>query len=439
MGAVLLLLHVGAFSQINTYSPYSRFGLGQLAKTGLGQSSAMGLTGIALRTNEEINYLNPAGYSAIDTMSFIFDFGITGSSTTYISDEGQTKLNNFNIKHIAIGFPVTHWWKAAVGITPYSVVGYNILEHQEYPWVGGVDYYYSGNGGLNKFFIGSSFTVFKKLTLGVNMSTLFGFIENKQRAEFNNDTRNAVTSFDLRDDIGGIQFNLGAQYHQTVADKYFITLAAIFDNESKINISRTYLVTNQFPGTDAARSIQIDTISPYTGNDTTVMLSAPVSTNLELENDVRDGKIVYPQNFGLGIAFGIKNKLTITGDYYSRQWSNGKILGKSDSLTNSRSYRFGMQYVPDPAALKGYLNHVRYRLGGYYTNSYIRIRGEQINDYGITFGMGLPFKNTKTTFNLGVVLGQRGTLNNNLIKENYGIVNFSLVLHDFWFFKRKFD
>jgi len=99
----------------------------------------------------------------------------------------------------------------------------------------------------------------------------------------------------------------------------------------------------------------------------------------------------------------------------------------------------GIEVTPDPDALRGYFNRVHYRLGGYYSNSYLSIRGEQIKDYGITFGVGLPFKGTKTTFNLGMVLGQRGTLDNNLIKENYGIINLSFTLHDFWFFKRKFD
>ncbi len=430
---ILILLPMGAFSQINTYSPYSRFGIGQLSKPGLGQSSAMGTSGVALRSNEQINYVNPAAYTAIDTMSFIFDFGIAANSTTYHSNDADIKLNNFNIQHIAIGFPITRWWKAAAGITPYSTVGYKIFENKDLPDIGNVNYYYNGNGGLNKFFIGTSVSLFQRLSLGVNMSTLFGFIDNQQRAEFGNDLIAATPHFTLRDDISGIVFNLGAQYTQTIKDRYFVTLAAIFDNETKLHDTRTLLVQNNFPGSPTTIT---DTL--YTDTDTTAV-DRIINPAVDLINNETTGSVVYPRNLGLGLAFGIKDKLTVTGDYYTQQWSQSRILGKSDSLTNSSSLKFGAEYIPDATALRGYLNHVRYRLGGYYTNSYIRIRGEQINDYGITFGVGLPFKNSKTTFNLGVVLGQRGTLNNNLIKENYGIVNFSLVLTDFWFFKRKFD
>jgi len=85
------------------------------------------------------------------------------------------------------------------------------------------------------------------------------------------------------------------------------------------------------------------------------------------------------------------------------------------------------------------LNRVHYRVGGYYSNSYLRLQENQIQDYGITFGVGLPFRNTKTSFNLAFVFGQRGTLKNNLIKEKYGIVNLSMTFHDIWFLKSVID
>ncbi len=434
----LVFLSFSAFSQINTYSPYSRFGIGQLNKTGLGQNSAMGTAGIALRTNEQINYLNPAAYAAIDTNSFIFDFGVSGGTTKYKSDLYNTKLDNFNIQHLAIGFPITRWWKAAAGVTPFSSVGYNIFEEKTLYGSEQVDYFYKGTGGLTKFFIGTSVTLFQRLSLGMNMSTLFGYIQNQQQAQFIDRNASSVTQFNLRDDISGIVFDLGAQYTETLADKYFITLGAIYNNETKLKDTQAYTVMNDFPG---SLGTVTDSVSTTTGagNDTTILANITIDPNLSLINEVNKGSVIYPQNFGLGLAFGIKNKLTITGDYYSQRWSRSRILGRNDSLVNLTSYKFGAEYIPNETAMKGYLNHIRYRAGAYYANSYVRIRNEQLNDYGITFGVGLPFKNTKTTFNLGVVLGQRGTLNNNLIKENYGIVNFSLVLHDFWFFKRKFD
>jgi hypothetical protein len=98
-----------------------------------------------------------------------------------------------------------------------------------------------------------------------------------------------------------------------------------------------------------------------------------------------------------------------------------------------------VEYIPDSEAIRGYYNHIRYRLGGYYTNTYLRIGTDQVKDYGITFGVGLPLKGMRSTLNIGAVLGQRGNLSNNLIKETYGVFNLSLTLHDYWFLKRQFD
>jgi hypothetical protein len=78
-------------------------------------------------------------------------------------------------------------------------------------------------------------------------------------------------------------------------------------------------------------------------------------------------------------------------------------------------------------------------LGGHYQNSYLKIEDEQLKDYGISFGVGLPLRNRKSSFNLAIEAGRRGTLENSMIRENYMFLSFSVTLHDFWFMKRKFD
>ncbi|PLX06787.1 MAG: hypothetical protein C0596_13870 [Marinilabiliales bacterium] len=62
-----------------------------------------------------------------------------------------------------------------------------------------------------------------------------------------------------------------------------------------------------------------------------------------------------------------------------------------------------------------------------------------INDFGISFGLGLPMKRSRTSFNLSMELGQRGSLENNLIKENYAIIGISFNLAETWFVKRRID
>jgi hypothetical protein len=423
--AVILILIItlsNSFSQINTYSPYSRFGIGQITKSGFGNNFGMGTAGIALRTNNELNPLNPASYSAQDSISFIFDFGLDYSSTNYTSSTLKTRLNNSNIHHLAIGFPITKWLKASAGISPYSYMGYNISDERILANVGLVDYRFEGNGGLNKFYLGTSAEVTKKLSIGVNFSYLFGYLNNINRVEFPNSADYAVTQSESNTIVKGVVYNLGLQYTESFKDKYFITAGIIFDNEASLNANRTILTANYFPGNTVGL------------NDSTI-----ISPTFEIDSEESDGKIVFPRNYGAGIALGIKNKLTVTGEYSKQEWSKSLFLGKSDSLVDSNSYKFGIEYIPEYSTLRGYYKKVHYRLGAYYTDTYLNVLNNQINDYGITFGVGLPFRNTKTMFNLGFIAGQIGTTDNNLIKENYGIVNVSFTFNDFWFFKRKYD
>jgi len=57
-------------------TPFSRFNLGSLQTQGSFRSLGMGGVGIAQRDNSSIYFANPASYSGIDTVSFLFDFGL---------------------------------------------------------------------------------------------------------------------------------------------------------------------------------------------------------------------------------------------------------------------------------------------------------------------------------------------------------------------------
>ena len=62
-----------------------------------------------------------------------------------------------------------------------------------------------------------------------------------------------------------------------------------------------------------------------------------------------------------------------------------------------------------------------------------------MKDYGISFGVGLPLRNTKSSFNFTFEGGRRGLMESEKLLENYVLISFSVTLHDFWFVKRKFD
>ena len=117
-------------------------------------------------------------------------------------------------------------------------------------------------------------------------------------------------------------------------------------------------------------------------------------------------------------------------EYTKQSFSNGIGWPTSYDLVDYSSFRFGAEFIPVPVGSRtraAYHKRMHYRLGGHLTNTYLSIDGQQISDYGISVGLGLPWRNsqrlyTNTAFNLTYEFGVRGTTNNGLVKENYHII-----------------
>ena len=73
----ILLFTLGAWGQNNMGTPYSKFGVGLLPDN-YGAYTGMGGVSAAMRDNYNINFLNPASYTALDSMRFYFQMGVTG-------------------------------------------------------------------------------------------------------------------------------------------------------------------------------------------------------------------------------------------------------------------------------------------------------------------------------------------------------------------------
>ena len=57
----------------------------------------------------------------------------------------------------------------------------------------------------------------------------------------------------------------------------------------------------------------------------------------------------------------------------------------------------------------------------------------------MTLGLGLPITGSLSNLNLGLEFGKKGTTSNNLVQENYLILNIGFSLNDKWFVKSKYN
>jgi hypothetical protein len=72
----------------------------------------------------------------------------------------------------------------------------------------------------------------------------------------------------------------------------------------------------------------------------------------------------------------------------------------------------------------------------------MHINGTTIKRYAGTVGVGLPLRSNNGSYykiNIAAEIGQRGSLVNGLVKENYVNIHLGFTLNDKWFTKYKFD
>ena len=409
--------------QFNTYSPYTRFALGDLAKQGFGQGQAMGGTGLAIHEGFRINHLNPASFASLDSTSVYFDFGANSFHNEYKTENYSNTWWNMNLHHIAFASSMGKHFGLSAGIVPYSSIGYNIKQEYDDLYYGlAMDTYYKGEGGIMNFYVGTAVKMLDRISLGVTMNYLLGKLTRERSVEFPShpgfSTPSSLENINLRTPV----FTLGLQYKEVFGDKFFFSLGAIYDIRNNVKVSNDYSVKNLFYPED-----------PVPLND-----SVFIDPNYVVGEDTTFNNLVIPQKWGVGFALGIPNKLIITGDYYKQDWT-GSMSGENYQTTDATSMHFGIEYLPDVEAIRGYHKLMSYRAGFYYTNSYLMVHGQQIKDYGITFGVGVPVRTLRSSINVAFTLGTRGTTDYNLVKENYGIITFNVTLHDTWFRKRRFD
>ena len=151
----MLLIAVFSTAQSSTNSPYTRYGFGQLTDQSFGNGKAMGGIGYGLRNGLQVNARKPASHSAVDSLTFLFDAGMSLQNANFNENGTKTNAKNSTVDYIAMQFRLMKGLGMTAGFLPYSSTGYNMLKVSEIP--NSEDQYgsstsqlatYSGNRGL---------------------------------------------------------------------------------------------------------------------------------------------------------------------------------------------------------------------------------------------------------------------------------------------------
>ena len=122
--AVLLggIMTAGAQESYGGYSPYTIFGVGDLALQGSTYNKSMGGVGIAGRNNRYLNIMNPAAVTARDSLSFMSSFSLNVNNRIYRQGDAISANNIFNINDVVISFFVTGTTSNTLPLQVYSML-----------------------------------------------------------------------------------------------------------------------------------------------------------------------------------------------------------------------------------------------------------------------------------------------------------------------------
>jgi len=404
---VALLTTVLAAAQEGTSSPYSFYGIGLTKFKGTVENQSMG--GLRLFSDSiHLNLRNPAGYGKLKLTTYTV--GGSHQSTQIKNDLASESSSTNSLDYLAIGIP-TGKLNFGLGLIPFTSVGYRILNINEE-----TGNRFTGRGGMNKVYLSTGYAVTDNLSLGVNVNYNFGNIQ-KNFTAFQNGIQFGTRQID-RTDLSGFNLNFGLDYQRALSDNLNLFTAVTYSPKMDIT----------------AKNIQ---------NTATITLGSRGEELVTSENDITfpDSDLSLPAQLTLGAGLGASNKWFLGTEYsYIQAEDFNSVTPNQDvSYQNASQYRLGGFYIPQYNSLTNYFNRVVYRAGIRFEETGLQINNEAINEFGISFGVGLPASNNFSNANLGIEYGQRGTTNSGLIKENFLKLSISLSLNDKWFVQRKFD
>ena len=434
---LLCVTALGAIAQsaqtiATSSSPYSRYGLGTIDPALLPQNIGMG--GIATAINRisgynNINPFNPASYALINYTTI--DAGIYADVSSFSQTGSPSATNsNFRLSHIAFAIPITKSSALSFGLLPYSEMGYNTIQTKNNFGTGSpvdtnaVNYTNMGNGGLSKAYLGYGFSIAKHLLIGANLSYIFGNLQQYSSTEIPSLYGTLNSRLEQDNSVGGLNYDYGFQYSFDFGDskQKHLVLGYSASANSKINTTNTYIVS-QYTYSSNVENVAADTLINQHGVKGTIQL---------------------PQINHFGISYQYDTHFIIGADYTMGHWSALTIAGANAGFQDSKTINIGGQFTPDINSLHNYFARTDYRLGFIYDQTYLNLNNVNINTTAVTFGFGLPLapSNSGTAFykiNFSAEVGQTGTLQNGLVKQNFISIHLGFTLNDKWFQQYKFE
>jgi hypothetical protein len=416
IGLLIIFISTQGFAQRNNISPYSFFGIGEETAQKTVEEISMGQIGAAFNSTYKLTFSNPASLASLRFTTYTL--AVENKALTINDGTNSQSASAGSISYMAMGIPIGTKFGLLFGLQPNTTVGYSLLEE----FKDGDDItalnLFTGEGGSDRVFLGFGYKFNKNLNIGLETAYVFGSIENNLLNRRNN--VQLATMHKTDSELSGVTAKAGVQYNTKINDKLNLKIGGVVNFSSELsNKGKEYLFSLVNTNTGI--------ISP---RDTIINKSFESTIKIPLRTILSAG-LGEENKWYAGIEYSFQNALEFTDG----------ILNQNTRTSYDKSNRIsvGGFYTPKFNSITSYWQRVTYRAGLNLKQTGLVVNNTTINDFGISFGVGLPIGQQLSNVNLGFELGKRGEINNELIKENYINFRLSLTLNDRWFKKRKLD
>ena len=423
-------------------SPYSAYGLGELNSGTQVSQTMMGGLGVAVVDPVSLVSANPASYAAMQRT--MFEMGIVVRSSQFTSGDRSATGRRTDLLGWSLGVPFGKGRGGmGLGLNPVSNVAYNISTTAPLATgEGDLRYEYTGNGGLNKAFLGFGWTALQKrdslnngyrFSLGANLGYVFGSIEQTRKAIYPAGrgyyNSSATSSLVLRDPVAdvGLHFQGDLRRRKTSKEKNLYYLVGVTaDMPVALGARRTDLVNSFGVGSSG--------------------VEFPIDTSFFA--DGTKGSLALPVGFGVGFTV-FDQHWAVSAEVRQRDWRQLRVRVEGyelpSELAQNISYALGASFRPAKEVGGTFWQRTIYRAGVRYNQDYLVVGGKQLTEVGVSGGMSFPLmgSSTRSRFNIGAEYSDRGSTENGLVRQRSASVFVGITItpdvREQWFKKRRID
>ncbi|UOU96958.1 hypothetical protein MUU74_10680 [Chryseobacterium daecheongense] len=424
---VLSFISVGYFlnAQSLSNSPYATYGIGDVKYDNTIETASMGGISTAYISDftSSFNFANPANNANFELTSIKLE--ATNENNYFKTDYNNTKSTKHStyLSNISLAFPLSQKVKMGFSYQPYSSKSYDILHSETIQNPDGTETEvrnrFRGTGTLNTAQAAVSYKINQEFAVGVRANLYFGNLSDINELASSN--AELINGYETKNRIKNFNFTLGANYqHLNTSTDRKLTIGATttFGNSSNMT-------------TDYTNSTYYYTTGDVKAGETIIEQKNTKSKNL------------LPLQASLGIGYGSENQwfVSLQGDY--KKGETVSYFGSTFDFEDSYRISAGGWYLPNYNNFRSYFSRVVYRYGAFYEKGNLKLAGNNINKFGVSAGVLLPFKNSSITrmsgLEIGVEVGKRGTLKDNLINQNFINLRIGFNFADRWFRKTLYN